>query len=262
MCVARFLGITAVLLSLGSSFDATRVLFTLLEQSSPRDQMLPTIPQLRDLLEALEPKIRILGSSDLLIGWTLLVATPGSAERIACMGTAAGEGLDEGEIELNLAPSSVREDDMRLRYIARREPGSPLAGLPCKDRPLAVEIGRMIGAMSEIERLGEASHAIFKIPSAIAAWVISLVKWCLGRPPTIQRSQSNVDRETGRNDICIFQKNSKVTVQISDDVLDKVHIQVFKKLESLDLLWEHASRDIKGSPWLGMINVKDSYMRE
>jgi hypothetical protein len=43
-----------------------------------------------------------------------------------------------------------------------------------------------IRAMAEVDRLGENSFVIFKVPADFAVWAIAFVKWCLGIPPSIR----------------------------------------------------------------------------
>ncbi|KAI1623682.1 hypothetical protein EDD37DRAFT_433515 [Exophiala viscosa] len=57
----RFLGLAATLLTTGLNFDAAQTLHTLLKEFAPKDQMLPTIGQLKQLFEILEPKLKCSG---------------------------------------------------------------------------------------------------------------------------------------------------------------------------------------------------------
>ena len=69
----RFLGLAAVLLSLGTPYDAAKALYLLLDDSSEKNQLLPTVQQLKDLFIVLQSKI---GTSDFvnsLQGWDMIL---------------------------------------------------------------------------------------------------------------------------------------------------------------------------------------------
>ena len=74
----RFLGLAAALLTVGSNFEAAQTLHTLLNDFSPKDQMLPTVRQLKDMFESLEVKLRTSGFANILMGWSTLMFAPGS----------------------------------------------------------------------------------------------------------------------------------------------------------------------------------------
>lgn len=51
--------------------------------------------------------------------------------------------------------------------------------------PHPKDLCRIIQALSEIGRVGQADYAIFSVPDNIAIWVIAFVEWSLGSPPLI-----------------------------------------------------------------------------
>jgi len=74
--IARFLGLAAALFTTGTNFVAAKTLHVLLDQYSPKNQILPTITQLKHLFDALEPKLKLSGFAEVLLGWSILVSTP------------------------------------------------------------------------------------------------------------------------------------------------------------------------------------------
>lgn len=69
----HFLALAAALLSLGSPFKAAQTLHSLLDESSPEKQLLPTIQQLKDLLISVSEKIGCSGFVDCLEGWDMIL---------------------------------------------------------------------------------------------------------------------------------------------------------------------------------------------
>lgn len=228
---ARFLGLATVLYSLGTNFQAAQALHYLLDQFSSADQMLPTIIQLKDLFEALEPKLKCSGFTDILLGWSILIFSPGSVMERICLPTPHLVGR-------------VGVASTNLGYF------------PCNECPTAPDIGKMIKAMSEIQRIGQAVYAIFSIPADFAVWVIGLVRWCMGKPPSIRRKPQAPSGPDQPEKGDLHQQDTQIMVQIGDLGSKTVHIQVFKALDGLETLWDVQSHTFKSSPWTGMVSPK------
>lgn len=67
--LVRFLALTAALLPIGIPFQVAQCLHTLLDETSPEGQLLPTVRQLKDLILVLMDKISCSGFVEYLEGW-------------------------------------------------------------------------------------------------------------------------------------------------------------------------------------------------
>ena len=112
----------------------------------------------------------------------------------------------------------------------------------------------MLQAMSEIQRLGEATYAVFRVPANIAVWVITSVKWCMGVPPSTRCRQ---DRGSYESQNTLKQPDSKIMVEIIEPGSQDESIQVFKKVDDMhNLLWQSRSLTQSSVPWAGMVTPK------
>ena len=166
--------LAVTLLTLGSPFKAAQELHIHLKRSTNESQLLPTIRQLKDLLDNLESKMLKAGFVKRLLGWHILVTSPKS-------------GLQ-----------SLFKVDLAMK------PG------PKQVYPPGNSTFNLTRALGKLERIGEATFVIIKTPACVAVWIIAFVDWCLGVKPQIKGPQflhaSNLQSIQGRS--------SKVLIEI------------------------------------------------
>ena len=51
--------------------------------------------------------------------------------------------------------------------------------------PSSDTLSRLITALSDLERLGEAQSVHVETAGDVGAWIMAFIKWCLGEPPTV-----------------------------------------------------------------------------
>ena len=98
-------------------------------------------------------------------------------------------------------------------------------------------LSKIIRALRELERIGEATYAIFKVSAQMAVWVIAFTKWCTGVEPFLARHSEY----EGINERIIVQKQpqSKVLLVIGQEKLMDFSVQTFKEVNHIDkLLWD------------------------
>jgi len=74
--------------------------------------------------------------------------------------------------------------------------------------PSPSEISKLLRAMREMDRVGEASFTIARTPSLAAVWVITFIRWCLGVEPYIRRMPGE--------ELVLKQSQSCVLVEIGE----------------------------------------------
>jgi hypothetical protein len=120
--------------------------------------------------------------------------------------------------------------------------------------PPANSIAKLIRAMAEVERIGEASSAVLRTPANTAAWCIAFIRWCLGTTPTLRV----VQKDGTCTGLELFKPHSsKFIVEIGEFDSKAFHVRTFHEVGKLDqLLWESRSMNFKSPPWAGMVKVK------
>ena len=292
--LVRFLGLAATLLSLGSPFTAAQELHSLLDQSSPQSQLLPTVQLLKHLLTALESKIGRAGFADSLVGWHLWVTAPGSGLRSLFVppgngsrdeeGTILGSGTNENPSnESNSNENALPPDPLQSRQVEGHNSapnGQETSGdfetvsanqnirtiyasagksSPNFAYPPGGIIFKLIRTLSELERIGEATFAIIKIPPCTAVWIIAFVHWCLGVEPILRRTDNSSSDERG---LVLQHSQSKVLIEISgDSTPTEINVQTFKKIGNFDKLLGDSRIFFRSRPpWSGMVKVQ-TYFR-
>lgn len=290
--LVRFLGLAATLLSLGSPFTAAQELHSLLDQSSPQSQLLPTVQQLKHLLTALESKIARAGFADSLVGWHLWVTAPESGLRSLFVppgngsrdeeGTMLSSGTDEDPSNENRGnKNALPPDSLQSRQLGGHNPapkGRATSGdfetvsanqnirtssARKSSQGLAYPpddiIFKLIRTLSELERIGEATFAIIKTPPCTAVWIIAFVHWCLGVEPILRRMDKSSSDERG---LVLQHSQSKVLIEISGDSTPaEINVQAFKKIGNFDKLLGDSRIFFRSRPpWSGMVKVQ-TYFR-
>lgn len=182
----------------------------------------------------------------MLLGWSILIFSPGSVIGNVCLSEPQFAEVAEYCARFDGAP-----------YPEKGNVVSDSRYFPCNKCPSIEDMGNMIKAMSEVQRIGQAGHAVFTIPADFAVWVIGLVKWCMGKPPSVMRKLSTPSSQHGSQKEGLYQQDAQISIRMDDLGSKSVHVQVFKALDSLDdLLWDHLSHVNKTSPWMGMVSPK------
>ena len=141
----RFLSLVAALLCTYSNFVGAEALMLMIESSSQKDQPLPTLLQLQDLLDALDYKLLRTRFAEDIIGWE----------------TFLSEYLD--------TPPWFRQ---RIRS-AQMHPG-------VAELEKLVATFRTLERVGEGDNASVRITAGLTCP-----WLVAFIKWCLGVPPTI-----------------------------------------------------------------------------
>lgn len=141
----RFLSLAATLLCTSSNFTGAEALMLMIKSSSQKDQILPTLLQLQDLLDALDYKLLRTRFADDIIGWETFLS------------------------EYPECPPHIRQ-------------GARLSQLhPAVDElEKLVAAFRIIERVGEGDTASIRITATMTCP-----WLITFTKWCLGVPPTI-----------------------------------------------------------------------------
>ena len=148
----QFLGLAAALVSSVGTFEGANVLSVLVMASASDKTLVPTVRQLKDLLEALEHRVNRSGFTDIWLGYQILV--------IGSFGAFHGQ--------------SHWQPVGRLSYRNRLN----LATYPATDG-----ISKLVEAFRELDRLGNVI-AITIHATSCAPWVMAFTRWCLGIPPS------------------------------------------------------------------------------
>lgn len=288
--LVRFLGLAATLLSLGSPFTAAQELHSLLDQSSPQTQLLPTVQQLKHLLTALETKIGRAGFADSLLGWHLWVTAPESDLRTLFVPPENGSRDEEETVlsnsdpvtEINGNGNALLPNPLQSRQLGGHNttpnvgihatgdyfervganPYARKASAGESSQSLAYPPGGIIlkitRTLSELERIGEATFAIIKTPPCTAVWIIAFVHWCLGVEPILRRMDNSTSDKRG---LVLQHSQSKVLIEISGDCTpNDVTVQTFKKIGNFDKLLGDSKIFFKSRPmWSGMVNVQSFF---
>lgn len=103
-------------------------------------------------------------------------------------------------------------------------------------------LSRLILALSDLKRLGEAQSVHIKTNVAGGAWIIAFIKWCLGEPPTVILPKS---KET------LIQSSSRVYVYLHDG--ENTEISTQDVLGSISDLWKEQT--LKTEDFNGMVHL-------
>jgi hypothetical protein len=141
----RFLCFTAILSSWGvNQLYPAELLQQLLHTSATQGQPLPTLLQIRDLLQALRPKLLHSGFTNDLLGWSQFCVDPNTNDQLIT------------EKALCITPG-------------------------------VEEFAALVEGLRRCYRLGDANEML-RIECGIpyVPWTITVVKWLVGSPPTVQ----------------------------------------------------------------------------
>ena len=149
----RFLCLAATLLCTGSYFQAAWTLERMIRNTAGKNQILPTIPQLQGLINALEPKLMRAGFGNAVLGW-----------------------------ETYLMGSPLATDDLREHVRLDK-------AYPSSDEIEAlVDALRSIGRLGESKH----DSCIVINSRSCYAWIIAFIKWCMGSPPVVLMQDDSV----------------------------------------------------------------------
>ena len=243
----RLLGLVAALLSFDSTFKAAQGLHILLKESAINKQELPPVEQLKDLIISLERRIACSGFAESLVGWKTWAVSPHSGlrdlflipnkktkSRVQPNVDSRPGAAQEQSTVLELSPSVDVEEQLDNTLLASRSLPEDTDIGQDDSIPLLCEhmypdgnlLSRIIAALSELERLGEATLAIIKIPATLAIWTIAFVKWCLGSPPSLRRHHDGV--------VVLKQPGTEVIIDIATAETNEMLVQTFKIVNGID----------------------------
>lgn len=115
--------------------------------------------------------------------------------------------------------------------------------------PSPMEVSKLIRAMSEMERIGQASFTVVRTPPLAAVWTITFIRWCLGIEPYIRRMPDE--------QLVLKQVKSNVLVEIGHYETTTFSIKTFKTSQGiLELLWASQSTLTRPVAWGGMMRIK------
>lgn len=193
----RFLGLAAALLTVDHPLQRSMTLEAMMQASARKNQLMPTLGQLQDLIAALAPKLCQTGFADKVVGSEILLA--------GLVGTAPFEGF-------------------RRRTPAETNPGPE-------------EIAKLVATFTKVKRLGETDSGsadkgtitYLNIRSTSSyAWLLAFVEWCLGIPPNIvlENGRPLLTRDVQSNVVATLfldEGHYNGNRQLSIEVLHSVH---------------------------------------
>jgi hypothetical protein len=202
----RFLSLAAALLCTSSNFTGAEALALMIKASSQKDQLLPTLIQLQDLLGALDYKLVRTRFADDIVGWeTFLVEHPDSSSHIR---------------------QAIRFTQLH---------------------PAVDELGKLVDAFRNIERVGEGDPTSIRITAAVTSpWIIAFTKWCLGIPPNIIAADGTK---------LLSQPNSKVTLVVEAKFSTTATVEIFRDIKNPTELWSGNFTLYSPSRWTGMLSI-------
>ncbi|MCJ1246708.1 hypothetical protein MMC30_003917 [Trapelia coarctata] len=195
----RFLSLVAMLLCSSSHFEAAEALDLMIRSSSSQGQMMPTLTQLQDLVEALEPKLVPAGFADEILGWKTLLLKHSRLGRIYKRETCP------------------RPKKLQALVDAFRT---------------CMRLGETTGDGYENEH----SSLVLKTGENIP-WIISFVKWCSGLPPNILLEDGTpLLRQPGsRVTLCVTETAETDSPYQQPTILT---IELFEAIGTPSRLWE------------------------
>jgi len=144
----RFLGLAAALTTI-NPWTAAQVLHTRIDKSAADRTLVPTTPQLKQLLLVLESRLAKAGFANNVLGWSHVF-------------------MDEIQ-----RSGDIMQLDTEKHGIAT---------------PSVETIAALMEGLSATARVGEDAQRLeIHTTAAQAAWIVAFVKWCTGAPPLIVR---------------------------------------------------------------------------
>lgn len=213
----RFLSLVAMLLCSSSHFEAAKALDLMIRASSFQGQMIPTVIQLQDLIQALEAKLTHTGFADEIYGWrTLLLAN-----------SYFGSMKSRDKLDAYPGPENLRALVDAFRTLMR------------------------LGETTSEDMVNEQRTLVISAEAAIP-WIISYAKWCSGIPPNVflEDGTSILCQPGSRIAIHVVERaEPKAKEHLS------IKIELFEAIDSPSQLWEAA--DGGTDPWIGLISVSN-----
>lgn len=218
----RFLSLVAMLLCSSSSFEAAKALDMMIQSTSSPGQMLPTLTQLQDLIEALEPKLMHTDFADEICGWRNFLVVSLEAHNI-------------------LITEQVRYDTC---------PGSKMI----RDLVDAFRTSMRLGVTVKDEIVMENSTLVVTA-CAHLPWIISFVKWCSGMPPHIVLGDgTSILRQPGSR-VTLRVIEDDVDNWLSAFHPTRLRIEFFEAINTPSQLWEVV--DCIGHRWAALVSVSN-----
>ncbi|MCJ1329143.1 hypothetical protein MMC10_005821 [Thelotrema lepadinum] len=218
----RFLSLAATLVTM-NHFEAAKATRQMMEASAKRNEILPTLGNLRAVYEALEYKSNRFGFSEKLVEW--------HGRIVNHLRRLLQDAAD---------PFFLVHLETRLKLLEERE------RVDSYTYPDADFISRLVEALRETFRLGTGGIVRVSIRES-CVWTIAFIHWCVGICPTVILLESGLV-------ICEDpQLKSHVEVRIIDHK-EKESIMIFTQLNGITSLWKSDSTDLKQN-WTGMISV-------
>lgn len=212
----RFLSLASAILNVGSDFQAARCLDLMIKDTASKDQLLPPLGQLKDLLIALKPKLMRMRTSfcDDVIGWRTYLMSHSKT------------WIDLKPLRNDIINDASCPSDEEIRALVT-----------------AFRVIYRVGEMDQDAEIDEAKVQIRLWNSF--SWVIAFTKWLLGMPP-------HVIDEDGL--LLIDQPESKVSIVLKNLVWEiAMEVEIVRSIGRPSELLE-ASRD--SSSWSGLVSLE------
>ncbi|MCJ1351108.1 MAG: hypothetical protein MMC33_001090 [Icmadophila ericetorum] len=180
----RFLGLIAAIRTVGKPYKTAQELHILLKESAIEKQKIPPINQLKDLIVALEKNIACSDFVEILLGWNAWKRSEGSG--LQDLFVQSYEPQEEPEIYAEIASSRdnganlilasqqfrasalTREGDESFPEINLAELNPRPVSFKVSLSPPATSIAKILRALGEMERIGEATFTIIRAPASMA----------------------------------------------------------------------------------------------
>ena len=206
----QFLGLAAALVSSVGNFQGANALSVLLMASASDKTLVPTVRQLKDLLEALEHRVNRSGFTDMWEGYQILL--------IRSLGASHGQN--------HLPSRRSRKNRMDFITCLAIENRMDFMTYP------AIEgVSKLVEAFQELDRLGNVI-AITIHATSCAPWVMAFTRWCLGIPPSTYSPDGKALLEQADSRVALFTskdtKSSTLEISIQRSVGSPAELLIYQ----------------------------------
>lgn len=171
----QFLSFATALINTMNTVGSAKCIHHLLVKSASDKCLVPTLLQVEDLIESLEPRCRLSRFTDEILGWHILLR--------------------------NL----VRNHDEPLSNDELFRPAAPTAGA----------LKEVVDAFRELSRIGDSGAVAVTFKTfGLASWLIAFTKWCLGSPPSTYMEDGTPLMETANSKVRVYLRQALLEVTL------------------------------------------------
>ena len=216
----RFLALASALLCFPSHEAAAKALDLMMKSSAGNGQILPTVGQLEDLLQSLEPKLTRVSFGSLIMSWT---------DRLSRWCQERGLNLEQS-YECDTCPTE-------------------------KELQALIDTFRHARRLGEVQQENEQPKYVTITTHVCFPWLIAFIEWCNGSPPSIIIGNDYVPMKDP--DPLITVKIWPKTDPFAPLTEADIKVETFSSLDRLSTLWEEYVETPCRGHWKGLIPVED-----